>query len=102
LAYGEQRLVEIAIALGQQPTVLLLDEPTAGVPGAESRRLLDVIEGLSDNISIVFIEHDMELVFRFAQRITVMVTGRILTEGTPQEIANNAQVQAVYLGDTHG
>jgi len=101
LAYGQQRLVEIAIALGQQPTVLLLDEPTAGVPGGESRRLLEVIEGLSDDLSIVFIEHDMEVVFRFAQRITVMVAGRILTEGTPQEIANDAHVQAVYLGEPH-
>jgi ABC-type branched-subunit amino acid transport system ATPase component len=102
LAYGQQRLVEIAIALGQRPKVLLLDEPTAGVPASESQLLLEVIEALSHDISIVIIEHDMDVVFRFAQRITVLVGGSILTEGTPHEIANDAQVKAVYLGETDG
>jgi ABC-type branched-subunit amino acid transport system ATPase component len=102
LAYGQQRLVEIAIALGQRPHVLLLDEPTAGVPALESQLLLEVIEALSDNISIVITEHDMDVVFRFAQRITVLVGGCILTEGTPHEIATDAQVKAVYLGETDG
>jgi ABC-type branched-subunit amino acid transport system ATPase component len=102
LAYGQQRLVEIAIALGQRPNVLLLDEPTAGVPASESQLLLEVIEALSDDISIVIIEHDMDVVFRFAQRITVLVGGRILMEGAPHEVANDAQVKAVYLGETDG
>jgi ABC-type branched-subunit amino acid transport system ATPase component len=99
LAYGQQRLVEIAIALAQQPTVLLLDEPAAGVPSSESRIILDVIETLGDDISIMIIEHDMEVVFRFAERITVLVSGSILTEGTPAEIAADEQVRAVYLGE---
>lgn len=102
LAYGQQRLVEIAIALGQRPKVLLLDEPTAGVPASESQLLLEILEALSDDISVVIIEHDMDVVFRFARRITVLVGGCILTEGTPHEIANDAQVQAVYLGETDG
>jgi branched-chain amino acid transport system ATP-binding protein len=82
--------------------VLLLDEPTAGVPASESQLLLEVIEALSDDISIVIIEHDMDVVFRFAQRITVLVGGRILMEGAPHEVANDAQVKAVYLGETDG
>jgi ABC-type branched-subunit amino acid transport system ATPase component len=102
LAYGQQRLVEIAIALGQRPQVLLLDEPTAGVPASESQLLLEVIEALSDDISVVIIEHDMDVVFRFAQRITVLVGGRILMEGDPHEVANDTQVKAVYLGETNG
>jgi branched-chain amino acid transport system ATP-binding protein len=102
LAYGQQRLVEIAIALGQRPQVLLLDEPTAGVPASESQLLLEVIEALSDDISVVMIEHDMGVVFRFAQRITVLVGGRILMEGVPHEVANDAQVKAVYLGESDG
>jgi ABC-type branched-subunit amino acid transport system ATPase component len=99
LAYGQQRLVEIAIALAQRPQVLLLDEPAAGVPSSENRIILDVIEALSDDISIMIIEHDMEVVFRFAERITVLVSGSVLTEGTPDEIAADEQVRAVYLGE---
>jgi ABC-type branched-subunit amino acid transport system ATPase component len=99
LAYGQQRLVEIAIALAQRPKVLLLDEPAAGVPSSENRIILDVIEALSDDISIMIIEHDMEVVFRFAERITVLVSGSVLTEGTPDEIAADEQVRAVYLGE---
>jgi branched-chain amino acid transport system ATP-binding protein len=102
LAYGQQRLVEIAIALGQRPKVLLLDEPTAGVPASESQLLLEVIEAFSDDISVVIIEHDMDVVFRFAQRITVLVGGRILMEGSPHEVASDAQVKAVYLGESNG
>lgn len=100
LAYGRQRLVEIAIAMGLRPKVLLLDEPAAGVPFAESRIILDVIEKLSSNISVLIIEHDMELVFRFARRITVMVSGTILMEGTPEEIASDDRVRSAYLGES--
>jgi len=99
LPYGRQRLVEIAIALGLKPTVLLLDEPTAGVPEGEGGILVEVIQGLPSDISVLIIEHDMEVVFRFAQRITVLVAGQILTEGTPAEIAANPEVRAVYLGE---
>lgn len=98
LPYGRQRLVEIVIALGQRPTVLLLDEPAAGIPSAESQIILDVIEELSDEISVLIIEHDMEIVFRFADRITVLVYGTILAQGTPEEIADDQDVRAAYLG----
>jgi branched-chain amino acid transport system ATP-binding protein len=101
LPYGKQRLVEIAIALGLQPTVLLLDEPAAGVPAAETAIILDVIEQLPRNIAVLIIEHDMELVFRFAHRITVLVQGSILVEGMPAEIAGDARVREVYLGERH-
>jgi ABC-type branched-subunit amino acid transport system ATPase component len=99
LPYGKQRLVEIAIALGLQPTVLLLDEPAAGVPSTESAIIFDMIEQLPGDIAVLIIEHDMELVFRFARRITVLVQGSILVEGTPAEIASDARVREVYLGE---
>jgi len=98
LAYGQQRLLEIALALATRPKVLLLDEPAAGVPREESRELFAAIAGLSSDVTVLFIEHDMELVFRFASRIIVMVGGRVLVQGPPHEIANDPQVRAVYLG----
>jgi branched-chain amino acid transport system ATP-binding protein len=101
LPYGKQRLVEIAIALGLQPTVLLLDEPAAGVPSAEIAIILDVIERLPSDIAVLIIEHDMELVFRFARRITVLVQGSVLIEGAPTDIAADARVREVYLGEGH-
>jgi ABC-type branched-subunit amino acid transport system ATPase component len=101
LPYGKQRLVEITIALGLEPRVLLLDEPAAGVPAAESAIILDVIDRLPSDIAVLIIEHDMELVFRFARRITVLVQGTVLIEGTPAEIAADARVREVYLGEGH-
>jgi branched-chain amino acid transport system ATP-binding protein len=102
LPYGQQRLVEIAIALGLDPKVLLLDEPAAGVPSAETGLILDIVENLDRDIAVLIIEHDMDLVFRLAERITVMVQGAILVEGTPQEIAADPRVRAVYLGTDAG
>jgi branched-chain amino acid transport system ATP-binding protein len=102
LAYGQQRLLEIALALATKPKVLLLDEPAAGVPQDESGELFAVIANLSKDISVLFIEHDMNVVVRFASRIIVMVGGRVLVEGTPKEIAADARVREVYLGKTHG
>ena len=99
LAYGKQRLLEIALALATRPSILLLDEPAAGIPSAESAELFAVIAALPRDVTIVFIEHDMEIVFRFAERITVLVAGKVLTEGTPAEIATDSRVKEVYLGE---
>ena len=104
LPYGRQRLLEIALALATRPKLLLLDEPAAGIPAAESRELFAAIHRLPRDVTILFIEHDMDLVFRFAERITVLVGGRVLAEGSPDEIAADARVREVYLGEAghHG
>ena len=103
LPYGKQRLVAIALALATRPRILLLDEPAAGIPAGDSAELFGVIAALPRDVTILFIEHDMELVFRFAERITVLVGGRVLTEGTPAEIAADPRVREVYLGEAqHG
>ncbi len=103
LPYGKQRLIEIALALATRPRILLLDEPAAGIPAGESSELFAAIAALPKDVTIVFIEHDMELVFRFAERITVLVGGSVLTEGTPEEIAADPRVREVYLGEAqHG
>jgi branched-chain amino acid transport system ATP-binding protein len=101
LPYGRQRLLEIALALATRPKVLLLDEPAAGVPRDESAELFAAIANLSRDITVLFIEHDMNFVFRFASRIIVMVGGRILLEGSPEEVAVDPRVREVYLGKSH-
>ncbi len=100
MAYGKRRLLEIAIALACEPRVLLLDEPVAGVPAGEREELLATVAALPADVSVLLIEHDMDLVFSFAKRMTVLVNGTVLTEGDPEQIANDPRVQAVYLG--HG
>jgi len=103
LPYGKQRLLEIAVAFAWAPRVLLLDEPAAGVPAAERQDILDAIAALPADVSVMLVEHDMDLVFSFAKRISVLVDGALLTEGTPQEIAADPRVRAVYLGEVgHG
>jgi branched-chain amino acid transport system ATP-binding protein len=100
LAYGKRRLLEIAIALACAPRVLLLDEPVAGVPAGEREELLQTVAALPADVSVLLIEHDMDLVFRFADRMTVLVNGAVLTEGDPDRIASDPKVREVYLG--HG
>ena len=101
LAYGKQRLLEIALAMAAKPRILLLDEPAAGVPEDESGELFQAISELPEDISVLFIEHDMKLVFRFSRRISVLVAGQILTEGSPAEIGADPRVREVYLGHAH-
>ncbi|MDN4587389.1 branched-chain amino acid ABC transporter ATP-binding protein [Xenophilus aerolatus] len=100
LAYGKRRLLEIAIALACEPKVLLLDEPVAGVPAGEREELLQTVAALPADVSVLLIEHDMDLVFAFADRMTVLVNGTLLTEGDPEAIAADPRVREVYLG--HG
>jgi branched-chain amino acid transport system ATP-binding protein len=100
LAYGKRRLLEIAIALACEPRVLLLDEPVAGVPAGEREEILQTVAALPADVSVLLIEHDMDLVFSFARRMTVLVNGAVLTEGDPDAIAADSRVREVYLG--HG
>jgi ABC-type branched-subunit amino acid transport system ATPase component len=100
LPYGRQRQVEIASAFAVKPKVLLLDEPAAGVPEAERKDLLDSVGELPGDVSVLLIEHDMDVVFRFATRITVLVNGKVLTEGRPQDVASDPAVKAAYLGES--
>jgi branched-chain amino acid transport system ATP-binding protein len=99
LPYGKQRLLELALALGTRPRLLLLDEPASGIPAAESREMFEVIAALPRDVTLLFIEHDMDLVFRFAERISVLVGGRLLSQGTPEQIGKDARVREVYLGE---
>ena len=99
LAYGKQRLLELAVALAAKPKVLLLDEPAAGVPEAERNDILAAVKALPTDVAVLLIEHDMDLVFAFAERITVLVEGAILVEGPATEIATDPRVKSVYLGE---
>jgi branched-chain amino acid transport system ATP-binding protein len=98
--YGQQRLLEIAIALSLKPRVLLLDEPAAGVPPAEAHVIHRALDRLPGEMAILIIEHDMDLVFRFAKEIIVLVRGKVLIRAAPPEVANNAEVREIYLGRT--
>ena len=99
LPYGKQRLLEIALAFACRPRVLLLDEPAAGVPEAERQELLATIAALPADVTVLLIEHDMDLVFSFADRISVLVNGSLFVDGLPEEIARDPRVKAVYLGE---
>ncbi len=99
LPYGKQRLLEIAVAIAAKPRVLLLDEPAAGVPESERHDILAAVAALPRDVTVLLIEHDMDLVFSFADRISVLVNGGLLTEGAPDEVARDPQVRAVYLGE---
>ena len=99
LPYGKQRLLEIALALACNPRVLLLDEPAAGVPEHERHAILHALALLPEDMTILLIEHDMDLVFAFASRITVLVNGAVFADGTPAGIAADPRVRAVYLGE---
>jgi len=103
LPYGKQRLLEIAVAIATKPRVLLLDEPAAGVPESERHDILAAVASLPRDVTVLLIEHDMDLVFSFADRISVLVNGAMLVEGAPSEVARDSQVKAVYLGEeAHG
>ncbi|MBI5263141.1 MAG: ABC transporter ATP-binding protein [Bradyrhizobium sp.] len=99
LPYGKQRLLEIAVAIAAKPRVLLLDEPAAGVPESERHDILAAVAGLPRDVTVLLIEHDMDLVFSFADRISVLVSGALLVEGPPDQVARDPQVKAVYLGE---
>ena len=100
LPYGKQRLLEIALALACRPRVLLLDEPAAGVPEAERHDILATIAALPADVTVLLIEHDMDIVFSFADRISVLVNGQLFVEGPPEEVARDERVKKVYLGET--
>jgi ABC-type branched-subunit amino acid transport system ATPase component len=99
LPYGKQRLLEIAVAIACRPRVLLLDEPAAGVPEAERHDILSAVAALPADVTVLLIEHDMDLVFSFADRISVLVNGGLFVEGTPEEVGRDPRVKAVYLGE---
>jgi branched-chain amino acid transport system ATP-binding protein len=99
LPYGKQRLLEIAVAVASRPRVLLLDEPAAGVPEQERHVILDSVADLPGDVTVLLIEHDMDVVFKFAQRISVLVNGSLFVEGAPEEVARDPRVREVYLGE---
>jgi branched-chain amino acid transport system ATP-binding protein len=98
LAYGQQRLLDLAIGLALEPKVLLLDEPAAGVPSDESSKIIEAIDRLPSHIAVLMIEHDMDLVFRFARRVFVLANGRLIFQGSPAEVTSHQEVRRAYLG----
>jgi branched-chain amino acid transport system ATP-binding protein len=102
LAYGKRRQLEIATAFARNPRVLLLDEPVAGVPEGERQQIFDIVGGLPADVTVLLIEHDMDLVFNFARQVTVLVNGAIYAEGDVAAISADPRVKAVYLGERHG
>ena len=102
LAYGKRRLLEIATAIACKPRVLLLDEPVAGVPAGERQEISETINALPEEVSVLLIEHDMDLVFNFARTVSVLVNGALFAEGDVQSISNDPRVKAVYLGQGDG
>jgi len=98
LSHGERRQLELAVALARRPRVLLLDEPTAGMSPAETGRITELIASLDRSLTLVIVEHDMDVVFRLAERITVLHEGRVIAEGTPAEVRGDTLVNEVYLG----
>jgi branched-chain amino acid transport system ATP-binding protein len=101
LSHGQKRQLEIAMCLATAPKVLLLDEPLAGMGAEETERMLALLQSLKRGHAVMLVEHDMDAVFRVAERITVMVNGRVLASGTPGEVRANAEVQSAYLGEAH-
>jgi len=99
LAHGEQRQLEVGLALATRPKLLLLDEPMAGMGPDESERMVGLISSLRMDVSLLLVEHDMEAVFRLADRISVLVSGRVIASGSPQEIRGDAEVKRAYLGE---
>jgi branched-chain amino acid transport system ATP-binding protein len=98
LAYGQQRLLDLALGLALEPKVLILDEPAAGVPSDESGRIIEAIDRLPPKIAVMMIEHDMDLVFKFAKRVLVLANGRLIFEGEPSEVTHDSEVRRAYLG----
>jgi branched-chain amino acid transport system ATP-binding protein len=101
LSHGERRQLEVAVALATRPRLLLLDEPTAGMSAAESGRFTEMVESLPADVTVLIIEHDLEVVFRLADRISVLHLGRLLADGDRESIRQNEDVQRAYLGDTN-
>jgi len=101
LSYGEQRQLEVALALASEPSLLLLDEPTSGMSPAETDRMIDLVKSLPRSLAVLMIEHDMKVVFSLADRVTVLYYGEVLASGAPEEIQGNPRVREVYLGGKH-
>ncbi|MGC4025082.1 MAG: ABC transporter ATP-binding protein [Mesorhizobium sp.] len=98
IAYGQQRLIEIALAMALKPRILLLDEPAAGVPSTETTRIEQALDRLPSDLAVLMIEHDMDLVFRFARRVIVLANGSVIFDGSPRDVTENAEVRQAYLG----